>query len=278
FMHNTHTPAPYGYGWTGLSMIPFGLGFGMFFTTWFAFKLFMISALYALYKGLQKLAVAMRGRELSVGQISLLFLNPLFLIETISSAHNDVWMMALAVWSLAFVMDHKKGAWHIIFSGLLLTASISIKYVTILIVPIWLFLVIRTFLKSKLQNIIKKKLRIQSQIIESVFQKSRDWANLFIPPILSWILFIPLLTARSQQFHPWYLIWVITWLPFISTTWWKWSLVALSISSLLRYLPWIANGAYSAQILASQKNITWIPFFIMVVLQILWWHSHKDKA
>ena len=38
FMHNTHTPAPYGYAWTLLSTIPYWLGRGGFFLTWLLFR------------------------------------------------------------------------------------------------------------------------------------------------------------------------------------------------------------------------------------------------
>src|SRR5690606_16427971 len=56
FMHNTHTPAPYGYGWTAMSLVPSAIGMDKFVITWELFRLFSVVSLvllfgtYALYQ------------------------------------------------------------------------------------------------------------------------------------------------------------------------------------------------------------------------------------
>ena len=67
-----------------------------------------------------------------------------------------------------------------------------------------------------------------------------------------------MLTSRSQQFHPWYLSWSLVWLPVIKNKVWRNTLLLFSISSLVRYLPWMLENGYNPQILLKQKLITWI--------------------
>ncbi len=278
FMHNTHTAAPYGYGWTALSLIPFGLGFGVFSITWVMFRLFMIGGIFVLYFGLQRLSRALRDVTVPLSHLAVLFLNPLFLIETISSMHNDVWMMALAVWAIALILPLKISMKQVLASALLLIMSISIKYVTVVLVPIWLFFAASTILESKVATLMQNKLRIPARIVEMLLQKVVSLATNFLPLLISVLFILPLFTARSQQFHPWYLIWALVWIPEIKSAWWRWSLIALSISSLFRYLPWLFHGGYSSEILLQQKSITWLPFFLILVLQVMWWHAKREKA
>jgi hypothetical protein len=97
FMHNTHTPAPYGYGWTALSVVPFFVGFNKFIITWLAFRLYEVISIVLLFYALQFLSGSVLKRKLTIPELAVLFLNPLFLIEIISSMHNDLWMVAPAI-------------------------------------------------------------------------------------------------------------------------------------------------------------------------------------
>ncbi|MEA2056543.1 MAG: hypothetical protein U9O78_02375, partial [Patescibacteria group bacterium] len=66
FMHNIHTPAPYGYGWTALSLLPFSLGLGKFSLTWLVFKIFSLVSLMLLiylWKWLAKLYIKVDFNE-----------------------------------------------------------------------------------------------------------------------------------------------------------------------------------------------------------------------
>ena len=257
FMHNTHTPAPYGYGWTGLSVLPYMLGGGKFTLTWLLFRLYSLVSYTAVVAILYY--VLKKGRYTSqFKRLSLFALNPLVLIEVISNSHNDLWMVGLALGAFALVVfpprSLRYGIW-IAISAMLLTASVSIKFATAVVIPCWFAVVFaKTVGKSTVSKLILD-----------------HW-----PLMLSFLLFIPLLTTRSQQFHPWYLTWVLTWLPLIRynqlpqvTSIWLVSICTLSFSSLYRYIPWIQNGGFTDQVINQQKAVTWTPFIIALVISYI---------
>ncbi|MBD3279175.1 MAG: hypothetical protein GF390_00505 [Candidatus Pacebacteria bacterium] len=245
FMHNIHTPAPYWYGWTALSLLPYILGFNKFLPTWIIFRLFSVLSVGLLFAALQYLAHQQK-KSLSLWQLSLVFFNPLFLIEIISNSHNDLWMLVPAMFSLALVVPKQKTQLktsQLLLSGLLMAFSISTKYATAVLLPIWLLLILNqqhwlTSIKQKLTTLIN--------------QFNKHW-----PLLASMLLFLPLLTARSQQFHPWYLSWSLVWLPLINNKTWRNTLLLFSFTSLLRYLPWLQTGEFDELILQQQNLITW---------------------
>ncbi|MBD3250690.1 MAG: hypothetical protein GF381_03940 [Candidatus Pacebacteria bacterium] len=267
FMHNIHTPAPYWYGWTVFSLLPYSLGLGKFLPTWLSFKLLSLVSLLVTGWALQFFTRRLRGKKLKLSQLALFFLNPLVLIEILANAHNDLWMIAPAIVSLGLLLpqdskiNHQKRNsepnvryWQVLASGLLLVISISTKMATLALIPLWFGLVV-----SQLKN------------------WKKDWSTSLkkrLPLIASGLMFLPLLSLRSQQFHPWYLSWSLAWLPlfdFEQTSSldrpnllsklekiWRNSLIIFSLTSLLRYLPYLEENGYSPLILAKQKALTWI--------------------
>jgi hypothetical protein len=250
FMHNTHTTAPYGKAWTLLSLIPFSLGFGKFIITWLIFRLFSLLPLLTFLLLLWKYQ-----KRINHPWTIFLIFNPLILIEVISNFHNDFWMITPAVLSLLILDSKSKNKITFVLktflSLLLLGFSIWIKLATVILIPIWLMLLS----KSKL-NMIPRF----SQII-------RNW------PLLASIgMFVPLLTLRSQQFHPWYLVWTIAFIPFflknkISKIW-AFALLVLSVSSMYRYLPFLYHNNYDGNVLLWQKAISFTPFIIALILSL----------
>ena len=245
FMHNTHTPAPYGYGWTITSLIPYVLGFGKFTLTLGIFKAFMILGLLLLWMLQHRLASLIpQQQEVNFNKSKwLFFLSPLVLIETIGNVHNDVWMMVFvfAAYISVFSMIKSK---HIlqkllmgILTGILLFFSFEIKFASIALVPVFLLLVVNELLKKK--NLL-------------VCSLASYWSELS-----SLLLFIPLFTSRSQLFHPWYLIWSLSFLPFIRMKIVRLLLISFSISSMFRYIPFLYQGEYLPEVMSQQLLITW---------------------
>lgn len=133
FMRNVHTPAPYAYGWTGLSLIP-GLAWltKNFTLSFWAMKLFIAVFWFGQLWILQKLVRRLFPQE--QWRYWLFALNPLVLVETLINGHNDVMMMFFALLSYWFFLNSQKFK-----SILFLIFSASIKYVTILLLPFfWL--------------------------------------------------------------------------------------------------------------------------------------------
>ncbi len=264
FMHNVHTPAPYGYGWTLFSLVPYLLGLNKFLTTWLIFRLISVLALILTIKIIISLKQAyfanLDDKKFNWSLTALVF-NPLMLLELISNSHNDLWMLLPAMLSLLIVGKKKLDLKRIIFSILLLAFSISTKLATVVLIPIWAFL-----LNENLQLL---KFKLPS--------KFTNWLKNNWPLLASLLLFLPLTTLRSQQFLPWYLSWSLIWFPFIKEKVWRNTLLIFSLTSLLRYLPWLKINGYTPEVLAQQKLITWLLPIIYLALCTLVYGVKKIK-
>lgn len=245
FMHNIHTEAPYGYNWTIISLMPYLLGLNKFVVTWFNFRLFSLLSLILISLVLTKTHRLLYGKEISFKNWALLFLNPLILLEIISNSHNDLWMMLPAIMAFNLLLKARKSKKKIlyIFSSLLfLTLSITIKLATLALIPIFLIIILYVFWPK---IFFFKKINLWKKYSATL---------MFLASIL---MFLPLITNRSQQFHPWYLSWPLVFIPVIKNKIWKVALIIFSITSLLRYLPWMYYNDYGPKILFQQKIITW---------------------
>ncbi len=255
FMHNVHTTAPYGKFWTYLTTAPFILGFSRFLPTYLSFKVFMAIGVVVLAVAQMKLSQVKNGAHKSM-EWRWFYLNPLFLIETFSSGHNDVWMMAFVFVSFAILFTMKRNrTLPTIVSLLFLGLSTQIKLATITLIPVWVgFFSGKSLIDNRLSR------------FSSIFQRLEYyWAD-----TSAFLLLLPLLTSRSQQFHPWYLIWALSFLPFIKCTQFRVLLLLLSLTSLLRYIPFLWVGEYSSSLLTQSQIITWsaVPIWMLVLLFI----------
>ncbi len=268
FMHNVHTPAPYFYGWTALSLIPYVFGFGKFLSTWLLFKAWSLLGLTALvYIQWKFLEIFTQDKKTRIKNWLMFALNPLVIIETIMVGHNDAWMMTFALGGLYVLMNKKyKQSIPLMFiSFTFLLISISMKYVTVVLLPVWMVLVF-----SQQEYDFKKHLQGNAQkFIDVVTKNVMEYSSI--------LLLLPLLTSRSQWFHPWYLIWSLTFLPFIKWKWLQALLISLSFSSMLRYIPWMWNGAfeYTSDIHFQQRMITWVIGLLGVLMWLGWRRTHS---
>jgi hypothetical protein len=264
FMHNVHTSAPYGHGWTMLSVIPYYLGFGTFLLTYLSFKAWMLIGL-VLYVLMGWVLLRRRSFSDTGSRLWLFALNPLLLWETMLNSHNDVWMMWPALAGFAILTNKKLKWWQVLLATGLFAFSISIKLVTVVLIPIALFVLLWPLLRKKVPAI----LAWVGSVGDHVFQYWADYAAL--------ALLVPLATDRSQQFLSWYLIWSWAFFPIIQWKWLRNLLLAFSVTSLLRYLPWLMNGLeYSELVQTQMRMITWsaVPITLLFTFFIFW----KRKA
>lgn len=260
FMHNTHTPAPYGYGWTILSLLPSVLGMGKFVVTWLLFRSFAVLSVLCSYFALQLLSQEVLKRKLTVGELVPVFLNPLLLIEIVSNQHNDLWMVAPVILAVAFALTVAKNKraeiWKWFAVGVLLIISVSIKYATLALLPVLIFIWLG---RSLIEKIITDKLPFMAKM-PRIAESMTTWVERFwlpyIPLTCSILLFLPLLIPRSQLFHPWYLVWPLLWLPLIKQTWWRKLILLFSFTSLLRYLPWMYAGGFEDHTVLYQQLLS----------------------
>ncbi|MEK7450485.1 MAG: hypothetical protein AAB662_00935 [Patescibacteria group bacterium] len=224
FMHAANKTALYGPVWILLTGIPYLLGFGNFLLMLLNFKLFVI----LFYLG----TISMVWKISKNFSTLLLFsLNPLIIIETLLSGHNDIVMMFFALTSFYLLMK-KKIFWAVIFIML----AILIKYATLFLLPIFIYVVIKRVRKMEI-----------------------NWDSIFSYSAILMIMAF-LLSPIREEIYPWYAIWF---LPFAFLVPKNKILLYLSISFsfglLLRYIPFMLLGTYFGPTPLIKTLVTFVP-------------------
>src|SRR3989344_5690764 len=212
FMHWTHRLYPYGPVWLFLTVPLSFLGFQFFLPTFFLFKILMsasfVGSVFYIGKIVRKISP-----ENEVFSLIFFGLNPLVIIESLVSAHNDIVMSSLLLMSIYLLINNKY-----IRSIFILILSIGIKYATIILIPFYL---VSIFFSKK---------------------KKIEWQVFILLLIFPMILSIALASLRTN-FQPWYLLYVLPLAALISKKFYIFvPAVVISFFSLLQYAPFLYLG------------------------------------
>ncbi len=217
FMHWTHRVYPYGPTWLLLSVPLSFLGIQFFLPTLLLFKALaavsFIGSVYYIGKIYRKF---LPSYELF--GIVFFGLNPLVIIESLVSAHNDIVMMFFAVMSLYLLLEKKY-----IFSFVMLLVSVGVKFATIFLLPTF----VAFYLLARFRFSMRRK------HIELVFF------------LTATVMIIPLLLAvnREHNFQPWYLLFVLPFTALVARKYYIFiPIVLFSFFSLLIYAPFLYLG------------------------------------
>ncbi len=246
FMRNIHTPAPYAYGWTAISLIPGATWFlNKFILSFWAMKafvaLFWLGQLSILKTLVNKLFKNQPFRWW------LFALSPLVLIETLIVGHNDVVMMLPALVSFMFLLKSKKlFDKNFIHSIFFLTLSTSIKYATLILLPFY-------FLPHLNLQGVSLPAHLRRQV------KKTD-----LPTLFSWTM-LAVMFIRSGQLHSWYLIWAFSFAVLSKSKLTLSIFTALTIGALLRYTPFIYYGHWNPPVYL-YRNLIWLGSLVLTPL------------
>ncbi len=229
FTHAANKIALYGPTWILFSGVPFFLGFGNFLLTLFLFK---ITAALSFF-GVLFLYYKLHKDHMS---LVLFAMNPLVLIETLVSGHNDMFVMFLVFLGIFFIQKNKFTGW------LLFILSIGVKYATLFLFPIFLL---------------------------SLFYKNLNKKSFFqLSAIMMFIIF--LLSPLREEIYPWYAIWF---LPFVFLSGRRLFIIltiSLCFGLLLRYIPFMLLGTYLDPTPEIKIIVMVIPVFLAAVSYLLW--------
>lgn len=208
FMHWTHRLYPYGPTWL-LETVPLSfLGFGFFLSTLFLFKALatagFLGTVYFISKILKKISPANE-------KFGILFfaLNPLVIIEGLVSGHNDISMMFFAMWAFYCLINKKYTA-----SFLLLILSSGVKFATILLLPIFIY----------------------------VFWKKGNvnWEKIFLYSIILMIFAVVIASVRTT-FQPWYMLYVLSLVALVGKRY-VLPTIIISMLGVFYYVPFLYLG------------------------------------
>lgn len=232
FTHAANKVVLYGPSWVGITAAPYILGFNNFILTLFNFKIlalvFYLGVIYLIFK-LTK----------NVENTAYFALSPLVLIETLVSSHNDVAMMFFALVAIFFLKKDK-----IFFAIIFLILSILIKYATIFLIPLFIYLI---YLKIK--------------------NKTVDWKKIYIYSSLL-MLIVFLLSPLREEIYPWYGIWFLTFISLTENKNLKVLGIVLSFGLLLRYVPFMYLGTHFGQTPFVKIIVTYVPLLGVILYSL----------
>lgn len=236
FMQWTHRLYPYGPVWLVLTVPLSFIGANIFLPTFFLFKFlaafFYLGSSYLVWKINNKILPAF-------SDFNLVFfaLNPLVIIESLVSGHNDIAMMFFALLGLYLFFTGKK-----ILAILAVIISSQIKIPTIAL----LFPIILSYLPIK-----QIKLDHQKFVLASIF--------------VSLAVFFYVLTKLEVQ--PWYFLWIIPLICLLKPNKYVLSLTfGASLGLLLRYSVYLYFGNWDGVALPLRNAFTIVATLTPVVL------------
>lgn len=130
FMRWVHLPSAYTPLWIALTLPAYLFGFQLFLLILWNMKL-LVAGFYLFSVWCVGAILKQSDKNNVVLGMGILALNPLIIIESLVSAHNDIAMMAFAL--LAIYLFIKKKYWS---SWFVLASSIALKLMTIFLVPL----------------------------------------------------------------------------------------------------------------------------------------------
>lgn len=234
FMHAANKTALYGPSWILTTYVPYLLGRGNLLMTMYAFKLVAAVSYLAL-------AWLIRRLTHSTWAVAFFALNPLVVVDTLIDAHNDAFMMALALGAFYLLMRKRYG-----ISVLLLIFSMLVKGATVFLVPVYIYAWTHGFGN------------------ETVRQRIWTWS------LVSMFL-IFLLSPLREEIYSWYFVWVLAFAamrkPF---DWLGAAVMGFTLGLPLRFLPYAVTMNWAGATPTVKEIVTFVPPLASGIAYALW--------
>jgi len=239
FMHWTQRTYPYGPTWLIITAPLVFIGNNIFLVTFFLFKILAAASFLGTTWFVKKIAEKTKIIKPEFAVASFAF-NPLVIIESLVSGHNDIVMMFFAIMALFYFIENKY-----IVSILSFLMSILLKFATGILLPVLLWF---SWKGKKTEKSYEQFFLISS-------------AAMIIPVIFA--------TLRTN-FQPWYLLDV---LPIASLVFYK-KYVALpviifSFISLCQYIPFLFTGNWNPPIPTILVDMNWVAFILSCIAVVI---------
>lgn len=236
FMHWTHNVYPYGPAWL-LFTVPLSfLSFQKLIPNMILFKGLAVAGYLGLgwfiYKILDK-----TNPEKKLMGLAFFAFSPLVIIEGLVSAHNDIFMMALALAGLWFLF--KKRPW---LAWLMLGLSVGVKFATAFLLPVFIWLSFCHWRKKKV-----------------------NWSSVWLA-CLGLMTTALLAASWRSELKPWYLFYVLPFAALLTKKSLFWLTTIFSLGALLHYAPFLYLGNWDPPVPAIKLWLTIIFLLVGVVV------------
>lgn len=235
FMHWTHRTYPYGPLWVLITLPFYFMGLGKFVLTLVSFKILFtlsyIGSIILLYKTLLK-----KKKEHAQYAIIWFGLNPLVLIESLVSPHNEIVVLFFVLLSLYFVNNKRIGK-----SIISMIVSGAIKFLS------WIYIPFLLLIRKKPES----------------FEMYIKWMIIATMVVLTPVIY-------TRELYPWYLLPIVglgsllTKSPILKSM-----VIGITVGALLRYIPYLYMGDYSDWVKQVQLYLTMIPLVLIPLLTFL---------
>ncbi len=224
YLHAANKVALYGPVWILLTSIPHALGLGSILLSIFTFKALVV----VFYMLLVRLIWKMTKSAYSTAFFGL---NPLVLMETVLGGHNDVVMMYLALLSF-YLLQKNKSFWSLV----ILTLSIFIKGATVMLTPLFLWVLWK---KQKRKKII--------------WDKVWFWAAMAMYTIF-------FLSPIREEIYAWYLIWPLAFAALLpGNLLLQYITIGFSFGLLFRIAPFLYTRQWGGITPTVKRIVTFLP-------------------
>jgi len=225
FMRSTHRVYPYGPTWLGLTVPLTFAANEVFAISLLLFKTLSAAAFIGTAFFIKKIAEKLKLQNVNLAVI-IFALNPLVIIESLVSSHNEIVMMFFMVASIYMLFRNKK-----ITSILFLIISIGIKYATAIFAPLFL---LRFFSKISDKRILE--LAVFLSIFAVIITSLASGQN------------------KNPEFQPWYLLLAAPFISLYEKRIIRVFYVTICFFALGSYIPFLYNGQWPENIV-DLKNI-----------------------
>lgn len=241
FLHWTHLPSAYAPLWILLTIPPYILGFGYFIWILWNMKL-MVGVFYLFTVWTIARLLEDRSQKDQATAVVLFACNPLILIESLVSGHNDIVMVGCAMVALWLLWIKKQP----IASFFMYAISVAVKEMTIVLAPLYIY-----------------------------------GRNRWLPCIFMGVSLIAFLVLFKREMLPWYGIWVIPFIaivpnPIVLVPF----LYGSSLGLLLYYVPFLYFGHWNDPVPVAKSVLTVVPIVLSILSTIVWagYRLRKDSV
>ncbi len=232
FLHASNKVALYGPTWIFLTVIPYAVGRGNLLVTLYSFKAFILLSYLLL------LWLIWRMSKKNLFSLVFFAFNPIVIIESLISSHNDGVMMFLALLGF-FLAKQKRFIWGVSF----LLLSVFVKGATVVLLPIYIFIWMQ-FLKRR----------------EIHWDAVWRWSGYAL-------LAVFFLSPLREELYAWYFIWPLTFITLLPREEFLHAVsYGLTFGLPMRFAPFIFAGEWGRWVSAVKKIVTGVPLALAVIL------------